>query len=240
VAHSSLLAVSADAKTVKGEKHGYLTGILYLAPADSVPDGITLCPMATPGCRASCLNTAGRGAFASVQTGRERKRAWFRTDRPGFLAALAADIRRLIRQAERRGLIPVVRLNGTTDIVWERVAPELFAQFPTVQFYDYTKIARRLAPDWARPANYALTFSRSEDNDPDARRILATGRGTVAVVFATRKGQPLPATWHGTPVIDGDLSDLRILDPPGVVVGLRAKGRAKADTTGFVVRETVR
>jgi hypothetical protein len=196
--------------------------------------------MATPGCRASCLNTAGRGAFSSVQTGRARKRHWFRTDRPGFVRALAADIRRLIRQAKRRGLTPVVRLNGTSDVVWERVAPELFIQFPTVQFYDYTKIARRLAPDWAHPANYALTFSRSECNDTDALRILSNGRGTVAVVFATRKGQPLPTTWQGAPVIDGDLSDLRILDPPGVIVGLRAKGRAKADTTGFVVREAER
>jgi hypothetical protein len=92
VAHSSLLAVSADAKTVKGERQGYLTGILYLAPADSVADGLNLCPMATPGCRASCLNTAGRGVFASVQTGRARKRQWFQTDRPGFVAALAAAV----------------------------------------------------------------------------------------------------------------------------------------------------
>jgi hypothetical protein len=238
VAQFSLLAVSADAKTVKGQAQGYLTGILYMLPAEGQGDGQNLCPFATPGCRQSCLNTAGRGMFSSVQQGRARKRAWFLRDRAGFIAQLERDIEQLARRAARLGLIPVVRLNGTTDLVWERIAPELFAQFPGIQFYDYTKISRRLEADWVRPANYHLTFSRSECNDAESARILGAGRGTVAVVFATRKGQALPATWQGVPVIDGDQSDLRFLEPQGVVVGLRAKGRAKLDTTGFVVPAT--
>jgi len=233
----SLLAVNADAKTVKGQARGYLTGILYLAPADLGHDGKNFCPFATPGCKRSCLNTAGRGIFDTVQAGRLRKRRLFMRHRAEFLDQLTRDIARLVRHAERLGLEPCVRLNGTSDLAWEILAPELFKLFPGVQFYDYTKIPARMrraaTSDW--PSNYRLTFSRSERNDLHAEETMGQG-GTAAVVFDTKRGRPLPASWHGFPVIDGDLSDLRFLDPPGVVVGLRAKGRAKRDKTGFVVR----
>lgn len=239
----SLLAVNADAKTVKGNARGYLTGILYMSPADSGVnaigewDGIDVCPFSTPGCRDSCLNTAGRGIFTSVQAGRLRKRNEFRTNRTAFISDLAADIARLSRRAERLGMRPVVRLNGTSDIAWELLAPQLFAAFPQVTFYDYTKIPARMARYLAGkfPRNYRLTFSRSETNDAECAATLADN-GTVAVVFATPRGARLPKFWGGHRVVDGDKSDLRFLDPRGVVVGLRAKGRAKEDRTGFVVR----
>jgi hypothetical protein len=113
----------------------------------------------------------------------------------------------------------------------------MFTQTPSIQFYDYTKVPARMRRYLAGklPANYSLTFSRSEKNEAECLSVLAQG-GNVAVVFATRKGEPLPATWHGYRVIDGDLSDVRYLDPRNVVVGLRAKGSAKHDKTGFVVR----
>jgi len=44
----------------------------------------------------------------------------------------------------------------------------------------------------------------------------------------------MPETYNGLPVFNGDESDLRFLDPQGVIVGLYAKGKAKKDTSGFV------
>lgn len=224
-----LLSVSADAKTVKGEKLGYLTGILYLLPADS--SGITnVCANATPGCKASCLNTAGRGAFSSVRAGRMRKTKWLVENRASFLDQLVLDVQSLIKKAERDGYKPCVRLNGTSDLPW--LGKYVAERFPKLHCYDYTKLN---AP-WTRMTpNYHLTFSLSESNFVAAMESLKYGVN-VAVVFDTKRGQPLPKTWHGHKVINGDLSDLRFKDPKGVIVGLRAKGRAKKDCTGFVVR----
>jgi len=235
------LSVSADAKTVKGEKKGYLTGILYLAPA-STSGVANVCAHATPGCMDSCLNTAGRaGIFPAILVARARKTRELFADRAGFQAGLAKDIEALRRRAARLGLTPCVRINGTSDLPWLALA--MADRFPDVQFYDYTK---HPAP-WTRArANYHLTFSRSESNDQDCRDALRHGTN-VAVVFPVKRGQALPDSWQGYPVIDGDVSDLRFLDDEvkgtnlfprnrGVVVGLRAKGRAKRDCTGFVVK----
>lgn len=223
----NLLSVSADAKTSKGEKRGYLTGILYLSPADS--SGIVnVCASATPGCKASCLNTAGRGAFDSVQAGRLRKMKWMVSDRDSFVLQLMTDITALVKKARREGMTPCVRLNGTSDLPW--LAQRLAGAFPEVQFYDYTKHPE----PWKRTLpNYHLTFSLSETNDNAAKQALAHGIN-VAVAFHVKRGQPLPAIYLGVPVIDGDLTDLRFTDQKGVIVGLRAKGRAKKDCTGFV------
>jgi hypothetical protein len=224
-----LLSVGNDAKTVKGEKQKVLTGILYLLPADS-SGIINVCPMATPGCKESCLNTAGRGAFSSVQAGRMRKTKWFVEDRATFVQALIDDVRKLASKAKKLGFKPAVRVNGTSDIYGlARISAEAN---PTVQHYDYSKVAE----PWKRTLpNYHLTFSYSETNHADAMEALHN-KINVAVVFDTKRGQPLPKTWMGFKVIDGDLSDLRFKDPKGVIVGLRAKGRAKKDCTGFVVR----
>lgn len=223
----NLLSASHDSKTIKGEKKGFLTGIMYLSPADS--SGITnVCVNATPGCKASCLNTAGRGVFSAVQQGRLRKTKWMVDDRESFVLQLMIDITALEKKAKREGLIPCVRLNGTSDLPW--LAHRLAKAFPHIQFYDYTKHPK----PWKRTLpNYHLTFSLSETNEKEAREALAHGIN-VAVVFRTKKGQPLPAEYLGVPVIDGDLTDLRFTDPQGVVVGLYAKGRAKKDCTGFV------
>jgi hypothetical protein len=245
----SLLSISADAKTIKGEKQGYLTGILYLAPASIAGVG-NLCPNSSPGCRDACLYTSGRGAFPAVMKARIAKTQRFHKDRAAFMAELVSDVAALIRKAKRAGLIPVVRLNGTSDLPWENIpldgcargqyARNLMDAFPDVQFYDYTKSYRRAEQHATRslPANYHLTFSRSECNDRDVRRVLESG-GNVAVVFSTRKGDPLPETWNGAPVVNGDESDLRFLDgyhEGGIVVGLYAKGRARKDASGFVVQ----
>jgi len=229
-----LLGISGDAKTVKGESFGFLTGILYLAPLDLGGFG-NVCPFASPGCSADCLNSAGRGAFNSVQKARREKTALFFKANASFLCNLAIDIQALQSKALKLGLRPVVRLNGTSDIAWEKLklnSLNLMELFPQVAFYDYTKNPKR-ALDNAKglhPKNYRIVFSRSETNEADCKRVLEA-KGNVAVVFR----KTLPKRYLGKRVIVGDESDLRFLDPRGCVIGLTAKGKAKKSTSGFVV-----
>jgi Gene product 88 len=233
----TLLSIDTNAKTVKGQGKGYLTGILYLAPSNE-SGVINTCPFASKGCREACLFTAGRGAFANVREARIRKTRLFHEDREGFLLQLAKDIKALISKAKKKGLTPCVRLNGTSDIAWENekiAGQNLMEIFKEISFYDYTKNKKRMRAflDGGLPRNYSLTFSRSESNSHDAFDILRRG-GNVAAVF-----KDVPAMyWNGTrphPVVNGDDSDLRFLDPAGVVVGLKAKGKAKKDVSGFVL-----
>ncbi|MEN6303306.1 MAG: hypothetical protein ABFD96_11310 [Armatimonadia bacterium] len=222
------LLTTNNTKVLKGTGRGYMTFILHLAPADS--SGREVCPKRSAGCTAACLNTAGRGKMHKVQAGRLRKTRWYHEDRAGFMAQLVWDIRAGIRKADREGVTPVFRLNGTSDIPWERVrvsGENVFEMFPNVQFYDYTKILGRKVGQYA---NYHLTFSRSETNDRDVARAILQGMN-VAVVF-----DHLPETYLGRPVINADLDDLRFLDPPNTIAGLVAKGRARREDTGFVVR----
>jgi len=225
----NLLSVDTNAKTVKGQKRGFMTGILYLAP-DRLSGLINVCVHASDGCRQTCLYSAGRGAFTSVQKARIAKTAHYVKDRQAFLATLTENVASVIRKAKAKRMHPVIRLNGTSDIGWERYS--VIQAFKTTRFYDYTKNYDRMLAflDGKLPSNYSLTFSRSEANESQCLEVLKRG-GNVAVVF--RKS--LPTHWHGYPVINGDENDLRFLDPKGVVVGLTAKGKAKTDTTGFVV-----
>jgi hypothetical protein len=165
-----------------------------------------------------------------VQKGRARKRALFVKYPGAFYDRLSFEIARMERRAKRAGLRAVVRLNGTTDIAWPAWIME---KHPRVQFYDYTKHAPRMIEP--RPANYDLTYSRSENRDAAARAVLANG-GRVAVVFSTKRGAKLPYRWEGFRVVDGDSHDLRFKNGRNVVIGLRAKGRARYDQAGFVVR----
>jgi hypothetical protein len=233
------LLTVGNPKTLKGEKQGYLTFILHLAPADV--SGYQTCPKATAGCKASCLNTAGRGGMFKkgantnvIQEARKRKTHYFFENREEFMRDLVADIAKGIRYAEKRGLIPVFRLNGTSDIAWEKIRTDgyrnIMEQFPTYTFYDYTAIVGRKVP-----SNYHLTFSKKENNMSDTIKAIQLGMN-VAVVFDTKKDAALPEKYLNLPVFNADESDLRFLDPKGVICGLYMKGRAKKDTSGFVVR----
>jgi len=231
-----LLQIDTNAKTVKGQSKGFMTGILYLAPANI--SGFEVCAQRSAGCTKACLNTAGRGAFSNVQQARLRKTRFYFENRAAFMVALVANIEALIRKAARAGMTPVVRLNGTSDIPWERVPvdgfPNIMARFPDVQFYDYTKITKR-ALAFARsqmPVNYHLTFSLTEANDNDARAVLAEGCNVAAVY----RNVPEYSDYFGTTVVNGDDTDLRFLDEYNfaVIIGLKAKGRARRDTSGFV------
>ena len=237
-----LLSVG-NPKTLKGMKKGYNTYILHLAP--HTLSGHNTCPKATAGCSAACLNTAGRGGMFkkgeftnNIQKARIRKTELFYENRNQFMELLVKDITLAIKQSKRMNLIPVFRLNGTSDISWEKypvqmgevVYSNIFNAFGFVQFYDYTKVLGRKV---SNISNYHLTFSAADGNDLDV--LLARKAGyNIATVFGIKKTLPMPDSYMGLPVFNGDESDLRFLDPKQVVVGLYAKGKAKKDTSGFV------
>jgi hypothetical protein len=238
----NLLSVG-NPKTLKGMKQGYNTYILHLAPASL--SGHNTCPKATEGCKTACLNTAGRGGMFkrgentnTIQKARIRKTQLFYNDRDQFMALLVKDINLAIKQSAKAGLIPVIRLNGTSDIAFEKYNVtvdgithlNIFFAFPDIQFYDYTKVLGRKVNGID---NYSLTFSAADGNDADVYAAIQQGYN-IATVFGIKKTLPMPEFYNGLPVFNGDESDLRFLDPKGVVVGLYAKGKAKKDTSGFV------
>lgn len=223
-----LLSVNTDAKTKKGVKFGVLTAILYLAP-HTLGGGKTLCPFSTAGCRAVCLYSAGRGAFTNVQNARIRKTKEFLADPVAFCNKLAEDIRLLIKQAKARGMIPAVRLNGTTDIKWEEYG--IIQQFPDVQFYDYTKYPPTLRKNL--PKNYVLTYSFSEAaHAPQWAAMWQRRHVNTAIVFNQHLPDEFVVGNRRRKVIDGDESDLRFTDPKGVIVGLKTKGKARSAEVG--------
>lgn len=255
------LLTTGNPKIAKGLKLGYLTNILHLAPARM--SGYNVCPMATAGCEAVCLNTAGRGGLFTgkshlnmtgadlvsavksgtftnaIQLARIARTKFFFERRDTFMAQLYKEIKSAIKLAKLHNLTPVFRLNGTSDLRWETFSfsvideksvkhfTNIMAAFPSVSWYDYTKLVNRRN----LPSNYSLTFSKADGNDTDVTTAIENGMN-VAVVF---RSSVLPTTYLDLPVINGDESDLRFLDPKGVIVGLKAKGKARHDTSGFVV-----
>jgi hypothetical protein len=237
----SLLAKpESNPKLAKNGKVGVMAAPLHLAPAKL--SGYEVCPTSTAGCRAACLHTAGNPVYMTGKSKARiaRTRAYFEM-RTLFLSILVREISALEAKAHRAGMQAAIRLNATSDITWERVRftadgveyANLMERFPDVEFYDYTKRANRRN----LPANYTLTFSLAEGNDADALKALQNGIN-VAAVFNTKRTGDLPASYRLAGnvfnVHDGDEHDFRPLDPKGVIVGLRAKGSAIGDTSGFV------
>ena len=223
-----LLNIDNNAKTVKGQKKGYKTAILYLAP--STQSGFNVCPQASKGCKKACLYTAGHGAFSNVQQGRINKTRWYIQERDTFMTQLRKEITNHIKNCSNKGFIPCIRLNGTSDISFENTG--IFEEFPNVQFYDYTKIYKRALKfvNGQYPSNYHLTYSLNEDNYKEAFDILFKG-GNISAVFR----KDLPETYKGYKVINADETDLRFTDDNNVICGLMAKGQAKKDYSGFVL-----
>ena len=239
------LLSTGNPKVLKGMSQGYNTYILHLAPADL--SGYETCAKRTAGCTAACLNTDGRGGMFKkgestniIQEARIRKTAFFFEERAGFMEWLVADIKLAIKQSAKKGLIPVFRLNGTSDLSWEKyevirdgkLYRNIFTAFPDVQFYDYTKVLGRKVADFK---NYHLTFSMADGNYFDCKEAVNQGMN-IAVVFGIKKGSPMPEKFfnYNMTVFNGDESDLRFLDPKNSIIGLYAKGKAKKDTSGFV------
>ena len=227
-------------KAIKAQKLGWLNSINYMAPHRLAAVG-NLCPNASTGCIALCLgeHSGNAALYPAVLKSRIRKAQYFMRDRQAFMLEMIHHITAASRRARKVKLKLCVRLNGATDIAWESIkmtdGRSVVDAFPDVQFVDYTKSLKR-ALAHARnqfPANYHLTFSRSETNEAQCLEVLTAG-GNVAVVFAGA----FPAEYLGHRVIDGDKSDLRHLEgKQGLVVALSPKGRkAKTDQSGFVVR----
>jgi hypothetical protein len=284
--------LTSSAKVEKGEKFGYLTAILYLAPSTdgieivrsllqlqeenperaraeriigrplqsalSILSGHNLCPWASKGCKATCLFTAGRAGIISrgritsdVLLARIGRTVDFFADRPAFLNRLSKEITRFAAKARAAGWVPCVRLNGTSDIPWDTFRAfnglNLMQTHSDLIFYDYTKSEDR-ADRYARgemPRNYHVTFSRSETTSAHTIARLLRAGVNVAVPFvgsmarlpwALQQDGPATRVHFPARVIDGDESDLRFRDPVGVIVALTAKGKARKDTSGFVVR----
>jgi hypothetical protein len=217
---------STNAKTAKNSIE---TLILYLAPFTQNSKGINLCPKATAGCAAACLFTAGRGAFSNVAQSRINRTEYYLHDRKAFLAQLAKEVN---SQAKKVPTL-AVRLNGTSDIKLVEMLTLTHDIATNVVFYDYTKIPSKAGNrKTTQGHDYIVTYSFNEGKDaiPNALEVLNRG-GNVAAVFR----KELPDTFLGYPVIDGDQSDIMMLYNRGVILGLKAKGKAKKDTTGFVI-----
>lgn len=240
---TKLLSINADAKTIKGNKKGYLTAIQYLSPyTDS---GVNLCANAKNAeCYIACLKSAGRMGMAF--DARLNRTKLYLNDQAEYFNQLTKEITAFIKKAERKNLTPLVRLNGTSDIRWENIGfysegvyyRNIMERFEDVQFYDYTKIPNReksINGVQSFPENYDLTFSYSgaEGYKKFNDRALKDGK-RVAVVFD--KLENIPVVFEGRRVISGDESDVRHLDPKNTIVALYAKGKARKDQSGFVVK----
>jgi len=223
-------------KTQKGEAAGYMTAVLHLAPFNLGDGRRNVCPHASAECVALCLNTAGRGGIIkagestnAIQEARKRRTREFFADRDAFAVRLFDDALRVARKARRDGLKLAFRLNGTSDLDWQRIAPVLVANLADLgTLYDYTKDPRKAART-SDPIDYTLSWSGTNE---DACRAHVAAGGRLAVVF----GGELPATFLGAPVLNGDEHDLTFLRPRGVVLGLKAKGKARRHVGPFVVR----
>ncbi len=226
--------LSDSVKTLKGLKVGVGTAVMYLAPAGM--SGHQICALRTAGCEAACLHDSGMLRFRNAQAAQLKRTWYFFEHRAEFIGMLEREIAAHEAKCRRDGLRPAVRLNGTSDLKWEKLEPELFRTFRRVKFYDYTKVPNRRD----LPANYSLTFSLAEGERSWAHHELALESMNVAVVLSgcgsSRWPKPFPKTWHGRKLIDGDTNDVRFADKPrsGAYVGLRPKGRAARDESGFV------
>ncbi len=218
--HKPLTLLSTNnKKTMKGEKLGYKTFILYMSPFTANSTGINVCPHASQGCAQSCLVGSGFGGmYKAVAAGRRNKTEYFLANRSEFLAQLDKDIAKAIRLNEGKAIV-TIRLNGTSDIRYEkfivRDGKNIFELYPQIQFYDYTKNYNRF--NKVLPKNYHLTFSRAEHNEDKAMELLKRGFN-VAMVFTS-----IPKRYKGFKVVNGDKTDLRFLDGKNVIVGLKYK-----------------
>tara|TARA_R100001594_G_scaffold144363_2_gene193357 strand:+ start:181 stop:939 length:759 start_codon:yes stop_codon:yes gene_type:complete len=244
-----LLSIGSNPKINKSDKSGkgFKTAILHLSPYKL--SGKNFCPNASKGCIEGCLNTSGHGRFDKTQEARLKRSHFFIKDKFGFMKQLSKEIEAFEKHCKKRNLKPAIRLNGTSDIPWENIKFEvlrtkpnhqgscvsfelnIFQRFSNVQFYDYTKSKKRALSE-TLPKNYDLTFSRSEKTLFDDIWKMIYRLKNVAVVFKSF----VPDNFEGLPVINGDNTDLRFLDPKGFIIGLSAKGKAKKDTSGFVIQ----
>ena len=221
---------NTNAKTSKNDQDTY---ILYLAPYNQNSKGINICPKASKGCAAACLFTAGRGAFSNVIKARQNKTEYYLQDKKAFINQLASELIKIDKKASKNTNQTLIRLNGTSDLdfifLLKKYANFDISNYNNLHFYDYTKILGKVKK-YSNNKNYTLTFSRAEDNEQDIFQAVQYGANVSAVFKGT-----LPQTYKGIPVIDGDKTDNEMLKYKGYILGLKAKGKARTDKSGFVI-----
>jgi hypothetical protein len=218
------------------ESDPYMTAGVQLAPSHA--SGYNTCANAN-GCAKVCLFGAGHGQRHMIHDGKHTvwiarivRTILFYEYRDQFMAQLIKEMQAFKRKAARKGYKTAFRPNVISDIDWIKLGPAIFDQ-GIDKIYDYAKVLKRL--DY-HSEKYHITLSRQETTS-DQLVIDTVRRGiNVAVVFSTKKGQPLPKTYLGLPVFDADATDNRFNDPVGVIAGLRVKNTGKVDQSGFVVQ----
>jgi hypothetical protein len=226
---------STNAKTSKNPETTY---ILYLAPYTQNSKKINICPKASAGCSASCLFSAGRGAFSNVIQSRVNKTEYYLHDKEKFILQLAGELVKINKKASKETNQTLIRLNGTSDLdfvyLLKKYANFDISNYNNLHFYDYTKILGKVKK-YIDHKNYTLTFSRAEDNEAETIQALKIG-SNVSAVFSG----DLPKTYKGFTVVDGDKTDSEMLAFKGLILGLKAKGKARKDTSGFVINNTIK
>ncbi len=240
VAYTIPKVILSDGKSnSKTKKNIRTTKILYLAPEEQNKLGVNLCPFSSKGCRKSCLFTAGMGVYANVKKARLNRTHYYLQDRFTFLHQTALEIIRSAKVLKKLNKPLAIRLNGTSDIkLVEQLVSAYGDHIPAnVVFYDYTKIPKKAGNYTLKSGHrYQVAFSLSEDNWESFDWLVSNKLAVGAAVFAVKKDEPLPETYKGMPVVDGDSRDDLMLDVPlGTILGLRAKGKAIKDTSGFVI-----
>ena len=230
--------LSKGSTNAKTSKNPQITYILYLAPYTQNSKKINICPKASKGCAASCLFSAGRGAFSNVIQSRVNKTEYFLHDKEKFILQLAGELVKINKKASKETNQTLIRLNGTSDLdfvyLLKKYANFDISNYNNLHFYDYTKILGKVKK-YIDHKNYTLTFSRAEDNEAETIQALKIG-SNVSAVFSG----DLPKTYKGFTVVDGDKTDSEMLAFKGLILGLKAKGKARKDTSGFVINNTIK
>ena len=242
---SYLGGVNHSSKLKKnGKVSGQLTYGLYLAPHKV--SGYNTCSYSTPECRMGCLHASGLAAveefagLSMIKDCRIKKTKLFYEHPEFFMAWMIAEIKSKQATAKRKGFEFSARLNCTSDIDWQNVkvnGQSIFEIFPDITFYDYTKNPNKFI---SKPDNYHLTLSYTGRNWNACKAVLKQGVN-VALVFNVKRETEIPATFKGYQVINGDITDYRVDDAKGIIVGLKWKrianrqAEAKVLASCFVV-----
>jgi hypothetical protein len=224
---SYLGGVSTSAKMMHSQQYSHqYTYAIYLAPSNE--SGYNVCSHSTPECRLGCLATSGHAGMeitagrSVIKDARIKKTRLFYEHPDYFIAWMIAEIQKYQRKAVKDNFFFSVRLNAISDIDWQNVrisGQTIFEIFPDVQFYDYTKNGHKFK---TKAANYHLTYSYTGRNWDICEKLLKQGNN-IAMVFNVKNESLLPKTYKGYKVINGDLTDYRIDDAKGIIVGLKWK-----------------
>ena len=210
-------------KSHKAARVGYSQAILMmhsdrlevdmsLLPTEKRFETVVTCPHAThgpDGCVENCIMYTGRGqgdpSTNPVIAGRAKRVRWLSTDPWTFMAQLVREMNTHVARSKRMDLTPAFRLNGTSDLRWERIAPWLIGELydpSEVVFLDYTKWPTRARSP--RPDNYfiARSVQASHDSVDDVKAMLRHGHVSMICDDPELLIEKYPRVY-----VDGDASD---------------------------------